>query len=183
MLALRNSKTASELDDLSSQVGSRLLELPEIGTSRIISTYLHTGSEVRTRRIVEWALSKGKRVIIPISDRANKQLAFSEILDPERELGKGTYGILEPKEEFRRPVPLEQADVVLVPGVAWDPSGYRIGYGVGYYDRSINRLRRPVTKIGLSFEFQLVPRIPRTQFDRCVNKLVTDRRVINTHCE
>lgn len=85
----------------------------------------------RERCIVEWAPLAGKRVIVPITDRANKRLAFSELKDLEQELEKGNYGIQEPKPIFRRPVPLEEADVTLVPGVAWDIQGYRIGYGAG----------------------------------------------------
>ncbi len=180
MLALRNSTSLSELDAKSSEINARLLELPEVRNSRTISTYLHTGSEVRTKEIVEWAISNGKRLIVPISDRANRLLIFSQIKSPEQELERGSYGIPEPKRGFRRPVPLEEADVVLIPGVAWDKSGYRIGYGAGYYDRSINALRTRVMKIGLAYEFQLVPKVPSSRYDRRVDKIATERRIIDT---
>lgn len=180
MLALRNSKPTSELDALSVEINARILELPILRNSHIISTYLHIGSEVRTRKIVDWALSSGKSVIVPITDPTNKRLVFSEVKDPEQELEQGNHGIFEPKPEFRRIVPLEQADVVLIPGVAWDRHGYRIGYGAGYYDRSINALRRPVAKIGLAYKFQLVPRVPRSHFDRRVERLATETAIIET---
>jgi 5-formyltetrahydrofolate cyclo-ligase len=181
MLALRNSKPAQELDALSTQINARLVELPEINDANVVSTYLYIGSEVRTASILDWLLSNGKRVIVPVTDRLNRRLIFCEIKSPEQELTKGTFGILEPKPEFRRPLPLEQADVILVPGVAWDLRGYRIGYGAGYYDRSINSMRKFLPKIGLSYEFQIVKRIPNGRFDRKVNKLVTERRIINTN--
>jgi 5-formyltetrahydrofolate cyclo-ligase len=180
MLAFRNSTPAAELDALSSRIFTKLVELPEIQKAQTVSTYLHTGSEVRTRKIVDWLLSKGKRVVVPISDRPNKRLLFSELRDPEKELAPATYGILEPKLEFRRPIPLEQADVILVPGVAWDRRGYRIGYGAGYYDRSINSLLASVLKIGLAYEFQLVERIPTSRYDRRVDEILTELRVIDT---
>jgi 5-formyltetrahydrofolate cyclo-ligase len=180
MLALRNSTPMAELEALSSRIFSKLIEVPEIQRARTVSTYLHTGSEVRTRKIVDWLLSKGKRVIVPISDKPKKRLLFSELVDPEKELAPGTYGILEPKVEFRRLIPLEQADVVLVPGVGWDRRGYRIGYGAGYYDRSINSLVTSVFKIGLAYEFQLVDRIPQSRYDRRVDEIVTELRVIDT---
>lgn len=135
---------------------------------------------MRTREIVDWALADGKRVIVPITDRANKRLVFSELKAPNRELEKGAFGILEPKVEFRKPVPLEEADVVLVPGVAWDRRGYRIGYGAGYYDRSINSLQKHTTKIGLAYEFQIVPSIPTIRYDRRVDDIVTEGRIIKT---
>jgi 5-formyltetrahydrofolate cyclo-ligase len=180
MLALRNSKPVVELDSLSREVESRLLELPVMRKAKTVSTYLHIGSEVRTSGIVNWAISNGKRIIVPVTDRANLRLVFSEIRQPTKELGRGFRGIPEPKPEFRRPVRLEEADVVLVPGVAWDQRGYRIGYGSGYYDRSINALQSQPTKLGLAYEFQIVPVLPRTRFDRRVDKIVTERRSIET---
>jgi 5-formyltetrahydrofolate cyclo-ligase len=180
MLTLRNSKSAEDLDRLSDQITNRLLELPEIKDSRVVSTYLHIGSEVRTSNLVNALLSGGKKVIVPVTDRVNKRLIFCEVSHPDRELVKGTYGILEPRPELRRPVPLEQADVILVPGVAWDLRGYRIGYGAGYYDRSINSLHKALFKVGLCYEFQIVQRVPNSRFDRKIDRLVTDRRVIDT---
>jgi 5-formyltetrahydrofolate cyclo-ligase len=157
-----------------------LLGLPEIKSALTISSYLHTGSEVRTKEIVERFLVQGKRVIVPITERSKRKLLFSELRAPGRELERGTFGILEPKPEFRRPFPLDGAQVILVPGVAWDLRGYRIGYGAGLYDRSINSLHASVMKIGLSYEFQILENIPRTYNDRPVDKIVTERRIIDT---
>jgi 5-formyltetrahydrofolate cyclo-ligase len=153
MLALRNSKPAVELDSLSRRIETRLLALPVIMKAK---------------------------TIVPITDSANLRLVFSEIRLPAKELGRGFRGIPEPKLEFRRPVRLEEADVVLVPGVAWDERGYRIGYGSGYYDRSINALQSQPTMIGLSYEFQIAPALPRTRFDRRVDKIVSERRIMET---
>lgn len=180
MLALRNSQPVSELDDLSSEIDSRLVQMPEILAARTISTYINTRSEVRTTDFIKWALSNSKRVIIPITDKANRRLVFSEVKDLNSELAKGAYGIMEPKIEFRRRVALEEANIVIIPGVAWDRSGFRIGYGAGYYDRSINALRTRVLKIGLAYEFQLVPNVPKSRYDRRVDKIVTERRIIIT---
>jgi 5-formyltetrahydrofolate cyclo-ligase len=179
MLALRNSKPASELDQLSSEITARLLELPTVKEARTISTYLDIGSEVRTRGFVEWALGNGKRIIVPVVERGSKRLIFSEFKAPD-ELERGAHGIPEPKREFRRPVALEQADVILIPGVAWDRRGFRIGYGAGYYDRSINALRTHVTSVGLAYEFQFVSSVPRSRYDRRVDRIVTERRIIDT---
>jgi 5-formyltetrahydrofolate cyclo-ligase len=178
MLAFRNSRPNAELDRLSAKITANLLGLQEVQSAHAISTYLHIGSEVRTNKIVEWALLKGKKVIVPISNRITKTLAFSEVRDPQTELEKGTFGILEPKPEFRRIVPLESVDIVLVPGLAWDRRGFRLGYGVGFYDRSINHLKSRVTMIGLAYEFQLLKGIPTTRYDRRVDRIVTELGVI-----
>lgn len=181
MLALRNSMLAAELDSLSTKIAQRLCGLPEVEEAKTISIYVHTGSEVRTMNILKWCLARGKRVIVPVTDRSNRRLIFSEVKNPEKELGPGTFGILEPKSEFLRPIPLEEAQVVLVPGVAWDRRGYRIGYGGGFYDRAINSLRRDPIKIGLSYEFQIVHRIPTTSYDRPVEKVATENRMLITN--
>lgn len=180
MLSVRNSRSEVELDSLSSQIELRLFELPEIKVAKTISTYLHTGSEVRTMGILNWCLARGKRVIVPVTDKKSRKLIFSDLRSPEDELGGGSVGIPEPKPEFLRPVSLEEAQVVLVPGIAWDRRGYRVGYGGGFYDRTINSLYRNPMKIGLCYEFQLVSRIPTTAYDRPVETIVTEKRIIAT---
>jgi 5-formyltetrahydrofolate cyclo-ligase len=181
MLARRNSIERAQLDYLSSKISQTVFKLREFKVATTVSTYISTGSEVRTEEIVAWCLAQGKRVIIPVTDRANRRLIFSELRAPAKELEPGTFGILEPKPEFLRPIPLEEAQVVLVPGIAWNLHGYRIGYGGGYYDRTINSIRSPLLTIGLAYEFQIISRIPTTRHDRAVHKIVTERRVINTH--
>jgi 5-formyltetrahydrofolate cyclo-ligase len=171
---------AAELDLLSSKISRRLFELPEVEEAKTISTYVHTESEVRTMGIIEWCIAREKRVFVPVTDKTNRKLIFSELKTPDNELERGTFGILEPKPEFLRPVSLEEAQVVLVPGIAWDQRGYRIGYGGGFYDRTINWLHCHFLKIGLSYEFQIVNRIPTTAFDRSVEKIVTENRTITT---
>ena len=178
MLALRNSHNSSELDQLSVEISNNVIRLSCIAEARTISTYLHAGSEVRTNQIVEWAWSQGKRVIVPVTIKAQKQLIFSELRSP-LELENGTFGIPEPKPQFRRLVSLEEADIALVPGIAWDTKGYRIGYGGGYYDRRLNSVRKHMNTIGLGFELQILPDLPRTRYDRHVDKLVTEKRIIH----
>jgi len=177
MLSQRNSHTPSELDTLSVEISKNLVGLDCVAKATTISTYLNIGSEVRTDQIVEWAWSHGKRVIVPIVFKAEKQLIFSEIRSRE-ELETGAFKIPEPKPEYRRLVPLEEADVVLIPGVAWDSKGYRVGYGGGFYDRKLNSVRKNLTTIGLAFEFQILPDLPKTHYDRHVVMLVTESRII-----
>jgi len=180
MLARRDSISPAMIAQLSARISERLFEVQEFENAETISTYLNTRSEVSTKQIVAWCIERGKRVIVPVTNRANRRLIFSELRAPDRELEPGTFRILEPKPEFLRPVPLEEAQVALVPGVAWDYRGYRIGYGGGYYDRTINSLRSHVLKIGLAYAFQIVNHIPTGRYDRRVDMLVTELRVITT---
>lgn len=179
MLALRDSVPSTQLDYLSSRISERLFELQELKSAKTVATYVSTGSEVRTGAILAWCIAQGKRVIIPVTNRKNRRLSFSQLIHPESELEKGTFGIPEPRPEFLRPIPLEQAEVALVPGIAWDSRGYRIGHGGGYYDRALNSLHSQLPTVGLTYEFQMIDHVPRNRFDRSVNKIVTESRIID----
>jgi len=180
MLTIRNSISGAQLEYLSSKISERLFKLAEIEDAQTVSMYLHIGSEVRTGEILAWCIARGKRVIVPVTNKQNRRLVFSELKSPEKELQVGNFGIPEPTPESLHPIPLEEAQVVLVPGIAWDLRGYRIGYGGGYYDRSINALHKEMPTIGLAYELQIVREIPTSRYDRRANKLVTERRVITT---
>ena len=183
MLQERNAHSSSELDALSTLIFTQLLALDRLRDAQTVCTYVHIGSEVRTTELIHWALSEGKSVLVPIIDKTCTTLRFSEIKDLDRELEPGTFGVLEPKSEFRRITSLEKADAILVPGVAWDLRGYRLGYGAGLYDRSINALQTPKWKIGLAFTFQIIPELPASRFDTRVEQIVSDRRTITTISE
>jgi len=180
MLALRDGKPSIELDLLSSRIAERVRNLPEMIRARTVSTYVSRGSEVRTMEIIRFCLTEGKVVIVPVTDKANRKLVFSELRNPEEQLEPRSFGIPEPRPESVKPVPLEEAQVILVPGVAWDLHGNRVGYGGGFYDRAINSLHADPIRIGLSYEFQIVNRIPTTSYDTRVEQIVTERRVIDT---
>src|SRR5690606_18895751 len=111
------------------------------------------------------ALNEGKNIIIPISVVETRQLILSQLMDYDKELEAGTYGILEPKKEYIREVNPELIDLVLVPGVAFDRKGYRIGYGGGYYDRFLTRIDDSVPKIALAFDLQIVAQVKKGRYD------------------
>jgi 5-formyltetrahydrofolate cyclo-ligase len=98
--------------------------------------------------------------------------------DPERELTLGPWGILEPKGEFYRPFPLEEIDVVIVPGVAFDERGNRLGFGRGFYDKFLRRLSERVSFVALAFELQVVRRLPSQSHDVAVDYIITEKRII-----
>lgn len=132
--------------------------------------------EVQTRSIILEALERGAKVLVPITPRGGGGLVFSE-LKSFSELAVGAFGILEPKPGFVRPAPLSGAEAVLVPLVAWDERGFRIGHGRGYFDKALAHLVGPVT-IGLAFEAQRVARVPDQPYDVPLMMMVTERRVL-----
>jgi 5-formyltetrahydrofolate cyclo-ligase len=178
ILRLRNRQSISEIEQKSEDITDQLLILHEYVRARGIACYLNKDSEVNTRSLIRKALDQEKRVLVPVVKKGDIELFFSEIKDLGKELAPGTFGILEPKPEFVRPVDLDAIDVIFVPGIAWDRDGYRLGWGRGYFDRAIKKLPPHVRSAGLAFNLQLINRVPRDQFDVPVDMIVTETRVI-----
>ncbi|HET6464357.1 MAG TPA: 5-formyltetrahydrofolate cyclo-ligase, partial [Nitrospiria bacterium] len=128
--------------------------------------------------MIAHALSLGKRVTVPKMEPASKRLLLSELKDPTRELSPGPIGIPEPKPEAIRPVEVDRMDLFIVPGIAFDQRGNRLGQGAGYYDRLLTPVAERIPIIGLAFEIQVVERVPTGDHDIRVNWIVTEKRVI-----
>jgi 5-formyltetrahydrofolate cyclo-ligase len=94
------------------------------------------------------------------------------------ELRDGFYGIKEPMEEYVRPTSSEQLDLIIVPAVAYDRRGYRIGYGGGYYDRFLSSLDKDIVTIGIAFDIQIVGEVPVQPFDIPVDMVITESGII-----
>lgn len=118
-------------------------------------------------------LARGKRVVVPVTRPRTKRLSLSEVRDPGRELAPGAFGVPEPVPSARRPVPVRELDLVLVPGLAFDRRGHRLGHGHGYFDRFLARLPKTTPVIGLAFKFQLLERLPSDPHDRAVHTVLT----------
>lgn len=176
-LRKRRSISPGEVASLSALVASNLLSLPEYASARLVVSYCAKSDEVQTRGIIERAIADGKRVAAIVTDVASKTLSFSEIRSFEEDLAPGRFGILEPKAGRTRPVSLLDADLILVPLVAWDDRGHRLGYGAGYFDRALERAGR-VSKVGLALESQRLEGIPATRYDVALDAIVTERRVV-----
>ena len=180
VLQLRDQQTIAELETKSLQITESIFKLPEYRKAKTIASYVDKGSEAQTKTLIRKALSSRKKVLVPIVDREDHKLLFSQIRDL-KELAPGSFGILEPKANTTRISRLENADLMLVPGIAWDVNGYRIGWGKGYFDIVLKQLPDKTASIGLAFEIQLVDHVPHAQFDLPVKILVTEKRVAHCH--
>ena len=175
-------KSKEELDktilkSYSDSIINKLYNTNYYKSAKTIMTFISFGAEVDTHEFIKESIKKGKRIVVPITVPETKQLKLSEVLNFD-ELEIGFYNILTPKEEFIRYVDPSEVDLIIVPGVAFDKCGYRIGYGGGYYDRFLSNLDH-VTKISLAFNMQLIDKIPRDHFDIPVNYIITEKEIIN----
>lgn len=158
---------------LASLVERRLEELPEIGAAETVLLFYSFGSEIETRRIVTRLHDRGIRLLLPYLEEGGMEAAEVRAGD---DLVSSSYG---PKEPSRRvAVDPAEIDVVVAPGLAFDPRGRRLGYGGGHYDRYLRRLGPGAFRVGIGFEIQLVDRLPAEPRDEGLDAVVTDRRVI-----
>ncbi len=164
---------------LSDQIAANLWSVPEFISAETILFFISFRSEVDTLSMIRRALEEGRTACIPCTDMDDKSMVASRILDMDDDLEMGNYNILEPKEECLRPVPPTQIDVVLMPGVAFDITGGRLGYGGGYYDRFLERCNPHCLLIALAFELQVVDHVPCADHDHHIHKIVTEKRVID----
>lgn len=147
--------------------------------ARTVMLSLAFRSEWETRALFARAWSLGKTVVAPRVDRQRRMLALCAVGDLERDVGRGYFGIDEPLPHCEKVDP-SAIDWVLVPGVAFDLAGHRIGYGGGYYDRLLPALRPDARRVAGAFELQIVERIPAAPHDVQVDAIVTEARTIDT---
>ena len=135
--------------------------------------YIATPHEVDTKPLILEALGEGSKVIVPYVNRKTDSLMPIQMHDFGRDLSPGSYGILEPQPDLVGPFDLNHLDLVLVPGIAFDRRGHRLGRGKGYYDRFLKTLPPHVKCFGLAFDFQIVKSVPTDEFDMSVDRIIT----------
>jgi len=177
-LALRNGLSAKERAEKSTAIAKLLLGFANFLEAKTVLLYMSTKSEVATETIVRRALEYQKAVALPLVDTKTRQIVTLKVDDLEQDLRPGYGGILEPILQRCRVVPVEYIDLAIIPGVAFDERGGRIGHGTGFYDQLIPRLNATTRKVGLAFERQIVPQIPMEPHDRYIDIIITEERII-----
>jgi len=174
LLDLRNSLSAMEVLERSNQVMVNIYGMDDFKKANVVAVYISFGTEVNTHGLIRSIIGE-KEVLVPVvTDKEKKEIILSELRD-WKELSSGSYGILEPKKEFIRKREENEVDISLVPGVAFDFYGNRIGYGSGYYDRLLRKMAG--IKVGVAYDFQVINKIPNEKHDVRVDKIVTDKFV------
>ncbi len=180
VLKARLALSTEEVDEKSVNILKRLLSLEEYRRAAVLMTYVDFRNEVRTGDLIRESLAQGKRVAVPFTDPQDRRLIPSLLLNFPEDLAPGTWGILEPAPGCLRPVKPAEIDLVVVPGVAFDEKGNRLGYGGGYYDRFLPQTRPDCFYVAPAFELQIRPELTPDPYDCPVHCLVTEKRVIYT---
>lgn len=123
--------------------------------SKVIMTYLNYPKEVQTDYIFQTAIKQNKTVTVPVCETKSIDLVPSKLIDLSQ-IEIGYYNLREPKKEFFQPVDPKLINLIIVPGVAFDLNGNRIGHGKGYYDNFFKKINPSAIKIGIAFQFQII---------------------------
>ncbi len=158
----------------SDRIVDRLLELDEVKAARSLALFwpMEARREVDLRRLDACMREAGVRVAYPAIDAATGVMTFRWVRDLS-ELAERGLGFAEPSQEAAR---ADGLDVVVVPAVAVDPAGHRIGYGAGYYDRALPTVCPPTIAVAVAYDWQLLAEVPALDHDVAVGIVVTDER-------
>ncbi len=174
VLARRNALGADIRQTQTRAIIQKLLALPEYQTAQTVAAYMSIGSEFDTTQFVRDVLATGKMLVLSKVNHATKTLDLFCVKNLQTDLQAGVWNILEPKPEKCAAVSVRQVDFVLVPGVAFDAAGHRIGYGAGYYDKLLAQVNQTTSLIGAAYAVQMVEKIPYAEHDIPVHRIVTN---------
>jgi 5-formyltetrahydrofolate cyclo-ligase len=176
---LRSSLPREALTERSLAIVTKLVALDEVATARAVALFwpIERHKEVDLRGLDRLLRERGATIAYPTIAN-DRSLEFRRVDDPATLFDRG-HGFAEPTPEA---APVPELDVIVVPGLAFDSRGYRLGYGGGYYDRTLPQHCPPATAIGVAYDFQLAADLPHGAHDAPVAAIVTDRRVLRMPC-
>jgi 5-formyltetrahydrofolate cyclo-ligase len=180
LLAERDRMPQATRNAGSERIVASLVSLPLFSEKQVFFIYCHYRSEVTTSTLLAHCLAQGKIVTVPMSRPEEAQMFAVAITDPIHDLAPGFKRIPEPlpslvEDRIQLPTTIE---VAVIPGVVFDQSGFRLGYGMGFYDRFL-ALAPQAIRIGLAFSCQMVDQIPIQDHDVPMDILVTEQGVLS----
>lgn len=182
-LAYAAREAQADKDRVSAEICRRCIEQPWYQAAATVLWYVHCRSEVRTMPALSAALQEHRRIAVPyctVDDNGDKCLGLWHLRDIG-ELRAGLWNIPEPPShrwsEPDRQIEVAELDAVLVPGVAFDRGGGRLGNGAGYFDRLLCRVRSDAVLAGICYQSQLLPVIEMQSHDIYMDYVITEQRV------
>lgn len=176
-LKMRNELDSKNVKQLSEVISNKIINSLYFRQAENISVYIPSNNEVDIRIVIEKAWELNKNVLAPKTDPILKQINFYKINSWE-ELKMGNFRISEPIVGKKKPFPIGNIEVILIPGILFDYNGYRIGYGGGYYDRFLTLCNTSLYKVGIAYNFQVIKRLPILDHDYAVDKIVTEKKSV-----
>jgi 5-formyltetrahydrofolate cyclo-ligase len=170
--------TSDYISSSSEEITKILIGTDAFKAAKTIMCYLSFGAEVDTNMIIDQCQKVGKTILLPLiikKDNGTSYMEASQLIDPKSDLAPGTMGILEPVSDSIRIRDPRTIDLIIVPGLAFDKNGNRLGYGAGYYDYFLERIREDCNQFALTFSFQLIEDIPTQKHDKQIKNIITEK--------
>jgi 5-formyltetrahydrofolate cyclo-ligase len=168
----------NEIAEKAKAIEDRLFDFANFLEAKIALMYVHNKGEVPTGNILRRSYDYNKIVVLPAYDTEKFGMTPMKVDNLDKDLQVVPRGILEPDEARCKVVPIERIDIAIIPAIALDEKGGRIGSGVGYYDRLIPRLAITTRKVALALEDQIIAQVPIESHDKHVDIIITEDRVI-----
>lgn len=175
MLRLRAQRSPRECEAAEIAIADRLGRLDVVGDARCVALYLSMGSEPPTWAFADRLRTRGVRVLTPLV-REGHRLDWAEYVGAER-LRTAAYGISEPATPPLGAGAIAEADVVVLPALAADRAGHRLGRGAGYYDRALTYPNPVAARIAVVYDDELLAYVPTEAHDESVHLVVTPERI------
>ncbi|MGL5479875.1 MAG: 5-formyltetrahydrofolate cyclo-ligase [Clostridium sp.] len=166
-------KEENSLND--SKIFNNLISLNSYKRAKKVFIYIGFGSEINTKSLIEIMLKEGKEVFVP---KVLEEEMIALKITSLNNLIESKFKILEPIGE-KSDIDGEEFDLIIMPGVAFDRSGNRIGYGKGYYDKYLKDIKSDIKKIALAYELQLIEEIETEEHDLKVDSIITENEIID----
>lgn len=176
MIRRREELDPAERERLSREAQEAVIRSEPFQRAKVVFLYAAFRGEVGTDRIAAAALAAGKRLVLPRVGRKPPRLYLHEYAGDPNSLLPSAFGVPEPDPSWPQVEP-GAVDLVVVPGVAFDPAGWRLGYGAGYYDRTLPAIRAgnpSAVAVGLAYGFQVVPGLPVDPHDVPMDAIATE---------
>ncbi len=176
VLEKRNALPLIHIAQKSDYIQEIIINSKEFRIANVVGGYVSKGSEVRTQKILKSAIIDNKTLALP--KIVNDRIIFRRVTSMDfqgNKLVTSRFGTKEPPNSANI---VNNIDTLIVPGIAFDKQGYRLGYGKGFYDKYLAR-KKGLFTMGLAFEFQLLENdLPHNDFDQKLNALITESRII-----
>ena len=178
MITNLESLSESEIALKTQKIEHRLFDFANFIESNITMLYISCRGEVSSRNIIKYCLEYKKIIVLPAFDPQKFRIRLFKINNIEKDLKPGSRGMLEPDTARCKSVPVECLDIAIIPGIAFDEKGGRVGSGEGYYDRFIPKLPITTRKVSIAFEDQIISQAPMESHDKHVDIIITNERTI-----
>ena len=159
-------------------IEEQLFDFANFREAEVTLLYINHPHEVNSKNILKYCSDSTKEIVLPLFRGENNGTRLYKISDIEKDLKPGANNILEPNPDRCKPVPIDDVDIAIIPGIAFDEKGGRLGLGNGRYDRIISKLPATARKVACATEDQMTQLVPMESHDKYVDIIITDKRII-----